>query len=300
MAREYHRLRAFISHASQNLNVAEAIFDALAKSGIDAWLDHKSIQVGGLLRKQLQAEIAASSAVVLLWSKPAASSRWVAAEILTAYHLNRFILPCTLSNVDLPQFLFGAVHFDLSRRRTDAFSRLADQIRRAPKCRNDYEAVTPFEDAALQADIGEIMRLQSEELEPGISVSEALRRHKLTDKEMRQAEKRWSKDPTILNLAGYHRKNGYMFLYWDDYCAGRFSQDAILLQGEKFFFDTLFLKPTDYSALNGLGNILLFQGELDAAEFFVRRAIACAEEVGFEYKDAKHDLGLIVRRRAKI
>jgi len=86
-----------------------------------------------------------------------------------------------------------------------------------------------------------------------------------------------------------------MFGHWADYCAGRFPQDALLLQGERLFFDTLFLNPNDYAALNGLGNILLFQGELDAAEFFVRRAIACADEVGFDFDDAKHDLGLIIR-----
>jgi len=33
------------------------------------------------------------------------------------------------------------------------------------------------------------------------------------------------------------------------------------------------INPIDYSALNGLGNILFFQGELDAAEFFVSSAI---------------------------
>jgi len=32
--------------------------------------------------------------------------------------------------------------------------------------------------------------------------------------------------------------------------------------------------------LNGLGNILLFQGELEAAEFFVSSAINCAKTDG--------------------
>jgi hypothetical protein len=295
-----HHVRAFISHASANLNVAEAIRERLQKDGVDAWLDHNSIQVGSLLRQQLQDEIAASSAVVLLWSKPAADSRWVAAEILMAYHLNRFILPCTLSRVDLPQFLSGSVHFDLARQRDDALARLAEQIRRAPQCRNDTIAARPFQDSALQADIEWIQNLQMAELEPGIPVSTRLERHKHTDQTMRLAEKRWPRDPTILNLAGYHRKNAYQFQHWDDYCAGRFAQDPLLPQAEKFFLDTLFLNPNDYAGLNGLGNILYFQGELDAAEFFVRRAIHCAKENGMNYDAARHDLDLILRRKVTI
>jgi hypothetical protein len=35
---------------------------------------------------------------------------------------------------------------------------------------------------------------------------------------------RWKDDPTILSLAGYHRKNAYMIKHWDQYCAGEFSQ----------------------------------------------------------------------------
>jgi hypothetical protein len=38
------------------------------------------------------------------------------------------------------------------------------------------------------------------------------------------------------------------------------------------------INPIDYGALNGLGNILLFQGEFDAAEFFVSSAIKCAKK----------------------
>ena len=45
----------------------------------------------------------------------------------------------------------------------------------------------------------------------------------------------------------------------------------------------LLINPIDYGALNGLGNILLFQGELDGAEFFVSSAIRCAKKDGADY-----------------
>jgi hypothetical protein len=56
------------------------------------------------------------------------------------------------------------------------------------------------------------------------------------------------------------------------------------------------INPIDCSALNGLGNILLFQGELDAAEFFVSRAFHCAKKDGADYWQAKDDLKLIQSR----
>jgi len=48
------------------------------------------------LGNELLQAIEASRVVVLLWSEAAANSRWVATEVLTSFHLNRFILPCVL------------------------------------------------------------------------------------------------------------------------------------------------------------------------------------------------------------
>jgi hypothetical protein len=57
-------------------------------------------------------------------------------------------------------------------------------------------------------------------------------------------------------------------------------------------------RPTDPSALNGLGSILMVR-ELDAAAFFVRAAIAAARKRGMAgYPAAEHDLALIERFRA--
>ena len=100
----------------------------------------------------------------------------------------------------------------------------------------------------------------------------------------------------ILSVAGYHRKNAYMIKHWQEYSAGRFPKDPLLGEGRSRFFETLLINRIDYSALNGLGNILLFQGEFDAAEFFVSSAINCAKKDGADYWQAKHDLELIRSR----
>jgi len=116
---------------------------------------------------------------------------------------------------------------------------------------------------------------------------------------MRAAELCWNVDPMILSLAGYHRKNAYMIRHWQEYSAERFPKDTLLEEGRSRFFEILLINPIDYSALNGLRNILLFQGELDAAEFFVSSAITCAKKDRVDWQ-AKHDLELVRSRLAAL
>lgn len=285
----------FISHASANLAVARQIEESLHAAGLDPWLDYSDIRVGALLGKELQHAIRQCQAMVLVWSKPASESRWVAAEVLSAFHMNRYIVPCVLSAAELPAFLSRYVYLDLRRGRKDALTRLGDQVKRAPRKRNEFTAVSSYEDSALRGAISSLYAQQNAIVNSdNLAVSRRLQ--KKLDAEMHTAEKRWRHDPTILNLAGYHRKNAYMFKHWDAYCAGRFPQDPLLEEGERFFLVSLLGNPLDYSALNGLGNILFCKGELDAAAFFMERAIACAEEAGADYDDAKHDLALIRQR----
>jgi hypothetical protein len=293
--------RVFISHSSVNLKNAVQVKAALDDAGFDSWLDDTDIRVGALLGKQLQQDIKESRAVVLLWSKAAAASRWVATEVLSAFHLNRFIIPCTLSATELPQFLSRSVYLDLRRGRGEALRKLGEQVKRAPRARNEILALSSYWNKELEATIYHLKARQDAGLElvdrgdlPG-----AKKLHAKLNTEMRAAETRWRYDPTILNLAGYHYKNSYMLKHWDEYCAGRFPRDPVLQKGEWRFFETLFINPIDYSALNGLGNMLLFEGELAAAEFFVKKAIDCAAKDGVDYAEAKSDLRLIRSRTLK-
>jgi hypothetical protein len=90
-----------------------------------------------------------------------------------------------------------------------------------------------------------------------------------------------------------------MLKHWDAIQAGRPPKDRLLERAERFFFDTLFYNPNECSAINGLGNVLLFERELDAAEFFVRRAIVLARKQGGDYSAAKRDLALIQHLRGQ-
>lgn len=85
-----------------------------------------------------------------------------------------------------------------------------------------------------------------------------------------------------------------MFRHWAAIQAGRAPKDPVLQTGERCFFEALCVDPSDPSALNGLGTILMFERELDAAEFFQRRAIDLVKRTGGEYAAAQHDLDLIL------
>src|SRR5690349_15650547 len=98
-------IKIFISHASADLTAAKEVRTALSSAGFKPWLDEAAIQPGVLLRNQLQQAIAKSKYLVLIWSDTAAQSRWVAAEILTAFHTGRRVVACVLTKEPLPQFL---------------------------------------------------------------------------------------------------------------------------------------------------------------------------------------------------
>ena len=275
----------FISHSSVNLRDAKQVKATLNASRLDVWLDDSDIRIGVLLGKELLKAIEASRAVVLIWSEAAKNSAWVTTEILAAFHLNRFILPYALDATEFPQFLSRSIHADLREERAATLTKLPQDVRRAPRSRNEFPGVTAYQPPELEKTIRELNdgqmavgdRVDNNDLVDADSLQQEL------DVKMRAAELRWKFDPMILSLAGYHKKNTYMIKHWQEYSAGRFPKDTLLQEGRSRFFETLLINPLDYNALNGLGNILLFQGELDAAEFFVSSAINCAKKDGIDY-----------------
>ena len=141
--------RIFISHAHANLQVARKVKATLQNVGHDAWLDDSDIHVGVLLRKELQQAIAGSRAVVLVWSTAASKSSWVASEILTSFHLNRFVVPCVLDAVALPQFLSRSIFVDLRSARDKALVRLGEQLKTVPDERNEFPEAVPYQSPEL-------------------------------------------------------------------------------------------------------------------------------------------------------
>lgn len=290
---------AFISHSSKNAALARRIEQVLERQGLELWLDDSEIRVGALLRRELQSAIKASRTVVLIWSKPASMSRWITAEVITAFHMGRFIVPCVADATPLPYFLRNTIYLDFARSTPRALERLPRAVTGAPRKANDVPPMLAAAPPRLTAAIDAINRMQHDELEAlgNADLRTAKAIHARNSAATRRALAKWPLDATILNLAGYHAKNGYVIKHWDALQAGRPPSDPLLAQAERFFFETLFVNPVDYSALNGLGSVLTIEREYDAAEFFVKRAIALAKRDKVEYPEAQHDLALIKSAR---
>jgi hypothetical protein len=119
---------------------------------------------------ELHKAIEKSRAMVLLWSKSASRSRWVAAEILTAFHMGRFIFPCIVDETFPPQFLGSAVHVDLRRATSEGLRRLVAGVREAPRQANPVPPLMAAATARLNEEIGVLADAQQK-------VTSALLRH---------------------------------------------------------------------------------------------------------------------------
>jgi hypothetical protein len=268
----------------------------LTASGLNVWLDDSDIRLGALLRNELQASIDRCRVLILLWSQPASQSRWINAEWLTAFHLDKFILPCTLDDTPLPQCLRASVFLPVVRASKTVLERLARAVREAPASRNAMPPLMRSESAELHDAVETIARGQKVVTDHLVArkLSDAAQVQKLLDDVMVHANATWPLDPMIVNLDGYHLKNAYMLKYWDAIQAGRAPGDTLLGRAEGRFFETLSIDPTDPSALNGLGSVLILERELEAARFFVEAAISAAKAKGMAtYPAAEHDLEVI-------
>jgi hypothetical protein len=258
---------AFISHASKDADLAAQIEEFLEGDGLKVWLDRSEIRLGILLRKELQSAIQNSRVLILLWSKAAARSRWVAAEVLTAFHLNRFIVACACDNAPLPYFLQNTIYLNVQPRKTDWAERLRRAVRESPDAANEVPAVMSSQSRELQQAIQLIVQGQRQ-VTDGLENRDLQRAREmqyLVDDVMVEARNAWPLEPMVLNLAGYHYKNAYMLEHWAAIQAGRPPKDPLIERAERAFFEALFVNPNDYSALNGLGSVLTFERDLEAA-----------------------------------
>jgi hypothetical protein len=286
---------AFISHASANADIAETLVKALEADKLKAWIDSADVKFGALLRNQLQASISGCRVLALLWSEQAFQSRWVMAEMFSAIYLDRFIIPCVLDSTPLPQFLANSAYLDRKRDGDRLGQRLCHAIRSAPDHANDVSAVVPNDTSVVQPLINAVAAGQYAALAAiDQDFDKATEANRHVGSAMRNLQEMAPLHPMVLNLAGYQCKNDYMMKHWDAIQVWRAPKDALLDRGERHFFESLCVNPFDESAINGLGNILFFERELDAAEFFHSRAADLyLKRTGEHYEAAEHDLKMV-------
>jgi TIR domain len=287
---------AFISHASADSQTTKRLVRALAADSLTTWTDYSAMRFGKLLVPEIHQAIRDARLFVLLWSKSASKSRWVKMEILVAFHRKKFIVPCVLDATPLPQFLANSAYLDRRREGATLGAQLSRAVRTAP--------AGPTQAAPLMLGRSEIVDSLSRTIGAGqYAVLEAVkrdrRRAEIANKSVGQALQHLHnmapEDPLVVNLTAYQQKNTYMLKYWTQIQASRAPKDRLLAQAERNFFDVLFVNPSDESAINGIGTVLFYERELEAAAFFQRRAAALAKRQGSDYQAAKTDLKQTVR-----
>jgi len=291
-----HLFDAFFSHASEDSRVAAGLVKYLEANSLTAWIDRSSMRFGSLLRNELHDAIRDSRTLVLVWSKAASKSRWVMAEILVAFHLNRFIIPCVLDETPLPQFLGNTAYVDRRRDKSSLGAEICRSIREAPAHANEIAPLIASRTRVVQTRANRVAAAQYKVLAAiTTDLRKAATANIAVDKRLRSLKKLAPLDVMVMNLAGYQCKNNYMVKHWQKIQAGQAPKDPLLIRGERHFFDTLSVNPRDESAINGIGSILFYERELQAAAFFQRRAIELAKQRGGNYEAAQLDLELTLR-----
>ena len=87
---------AFLSYSREDLELADRVSRQLADAGVTVWRDQEQLYGGQRWPKALGEAIAASDALVLLWSRHAAKSAFVELEWCTALALRKVVIPCLL------------------------------------------------------------------------------------------------------------------------------------------------------------------------------------------------------------
>lgn len=289
---------AFISHSSQENPTAERLEEELEAAGLEVWTDLSDMTRGPLVDAELLKSIRACKLLLLLWSKAAGVSKWVAAEWLVAFHEGKLVVPCVLDSTPLPQCLQKAAHVDMRW----PMDRIVKEIRRTAEEAEDTrtQIVVPVRGRRpqeLDQQIWKVVAAQTSILSllDSGDLTTARAKQKKLDREVQRMKTLGPHDTLAVTVEGYHHKNAYQIAHHDEIQAGIRPPDALLDQAERCFFRALAIDPTDHAALNGMGNYRWFVCEFQAAEFFTLKAIEFGRRAKEDVSPYEHDLRLIRR-----
>lgn len=295
-------MTVFISHDSEDKPIARRLEQDLRGAAFDVWIDHANLRVGQPLVDAIQQALRAASTVVVLWSARAAESRYVKFEWQAAVHIDKPMVPCRLDATELPLFLQTLLICDLSSY-DDGFRRLLQALGGSParpKALAATRSAPPTRSTTRGTESGSDVSPLIHELHEGQhrvltalihkSPAAAAPLQAQLDPVLGRALEADNHNAMVLNLAGFQKKNAYMIDHWKEIQTRQAPEDRQLEEAEEYFYEALSIEPEDASALNGLGSILMLRRDLDAAEFFIRRAL----DILPGYEAAEHDLKTVL------
>jgi hypothetical protein len=97
--------RIFISYSSRNQQIVEQLFRQLKQSGYHAWLNTESIPKGDHWYDEMVNGLRDTDLLILMVSKDAMASKWVAQEWQAFLQTGRKIIPLLLEECEAPEDL---------------------------------------------------------------------------------------------------------------------------------------------------------------------------------------------------
>lgn len=287
----------FVSYDHDDSEIADRIKQDLIKNGIAVWIDEAELHAGHPLIARIQEAIRNAANFVLLWSKRASQSRWVNAEWNAAWHLEKNIIPCTLDQEPVPPFLLNIVWCSFGGAYKKGIEDLLATLTVKTKPGQLTRRAQPEAPRYLDLSNGQTKVLDALALG---DLKQAKIEQEALDKKVDEGLITNPDNADLLNLAAYHKKNAFQIKHWNGLQLRHYPEDELLNEAEITFYKSLAIEPDNPGAVNGLGSVLALRGDLDAAEFFVRRAIDLAEKQGIDYTAAKDDLATIQRLKKEI
>lgn len=323
----------FLCHASEDKLQVEPMQLALANSGCEVFFDQESLPPGGDYHARIREAIKRCDVFVFVASSASvAAGKFTLSELKFARErwpspINR-VLPVALAGMkpnELPQYLQAVTILGVSgnaaaevRAAVEVMLKeLARQKRRSRLVWTlpavllivagigtwwpQQKAETGSEDAVLVgeprviASRDEAVRILSSDQ---YSAIDQLRTDPARAAQMFSdnfvAVDAWlakhSGDVELMTLAGYAAKN--IFASTEEQLLPR-ARAEYLARAERMFQQALDLSPQDASAINGLGNVRYYQGNLGAAISLHEKAL----QLQPDYQAAKHDLELVKRSK---
>jgi TIR domain-containing protein len=146
----------FLSHASENIALAERIRDALTERGHSVWLDRTHLTAGAQWVAGIEAGLQECRAFALVTTREAMASRFVQTEYAVAVELAHDperslpLLPLLFENVKLPLILRSFQYVDF--RRQEEFSQRVDELSRALSAKGVRTSAPPSAASAREND----------------------------------------------------------------------------------------------------------------------------------------------------
>jgi len=296
-----HLRHAWIAHATEDYRMAVQLAQVLKRQRLRIGIDGSASYTGASLGLERQAAIGQSRVLILLWSAAAYQSRDVHVAWLAAFYTDRFIVPCMLDVTPLPACLQTTVFLDLRHSNPSPSQRLISAVKGAPNAANPIVQVVLRPPVALTRSLEPILHMQQDICvcwyrrdRIGMAILQQQLDSLITKNSLLSTS-----DPRLAPLHAYHCMHSYILKHWEAIQDCQPPADPLLDKAEHGFLELLAVTPSDPTIISAFGHVLLLQRDRETAAFFMRTALAYAEQTDFTYPALQVDRVTLAKLEAR-